>query len=678
MSQLLNLTQSRYAALVGVLLLFSMGYLLRGAPVTPDDVFDKGQLFGTYFVFFGYAFCLIQWGRWLTAKFFPGELETSYQWALIFGLGTAWGWASITLLGSIGLIHYQWMGLHLFLLILGPLLASRSSSKTSPSLHWMQWCLLTVLVLMVLGRLAKGAFPHGTTDQLMYHLLGPRMWADAGRIIITESQPRPFNCWYWEYLYIWGNTLIGGPNGGGLIASQLFNQWQHAFFGILGSAAAIFAIFYRFLNDSTQTLAVAAAAVVSLHLAPYSFLAKNDLGMFFWFLCGMALIPRSVLGAGLFLGLALGSKPNVLFIILPLGLWTLYQWVRPAPQLNWKLGLHNTLKLSGVILLILSPLFIRNWIYDANPFAPYPNWIFGTQSFGPTLMENSAHMKSQWTWNLDLFWTRIGQIIEDNPVNALALTLPLLAIGLKQLRPLTPIWGICMISFAYFLLRTFITIFFVRWYGPGLLLMAALGVTMVFLMIPKSKSWTSTASLSICGVIVIGILIHTFPTFRTISTIVTQPLGQSHIIRNEDKHKGGSSKAWLRLNTQPGDLIVSTGDSQLYYVAHLNIVNLRESKTIDEMTYNNFDPYVLLEKLTEYGARWVLDTVHWQTIDPSRPVLFGVRSQLIDMLVGLYPEAVVYRTPYSKVVDLQYLNHQVARDGKKIQPFDPTGHDIKW
>ena len=57
----------------------------------------------------------------------------------------------------------------------------------------------------------------GGEDEYRYSLIGPRLWADAGHVYRPNLLTTAFFSSYWESLFLWGNSYLGGPAGRGLI-----------------------------------------------------------------------------------------------------------------------------------------------------------------------------------------------------------------------------------------------------------------------------------------------------------------------------------------------------------------------------------------------------------------------------------------------------------------------------
>src|SRR5690606_28823734 len=74
----------------------------------------------------------------------------------------------------------------------------------------------------------SAAIPHPFWDSLWYHLTSSRYWFEAGKIYLPELFPIALKTGLWDYNFLLGQILLGGPEAGGLISAHLFGQWATA------------------------------------------------------------------------------------------------------------------------------------------------------------------------------------------------------------------------------------------------------------------------------------------------------------------------------------------------------------------------------------------------------------------------------------------------------------------
>jgi 4-amino-4-deoxy-L-arabinose transferase-like glycosyltransferase len=199
-------------------------------------------------------------------------------------------------------------------------------------------------------------------DGLMYHLEGPRLFLQAGRILLLPDNWQsnfPFTI---EMLFATGLAF----------GSDSFARLIH-----LSCAAALVLATYtcgrRLLGPACgKYAALALAGIPALPL--WASWANIDIGWaLFEFLGVYALLGwldsgrRSWLGlAGVFSGLALGSKYLALAGGLVVGLMVLRYASRSGP----KAALSNGLLFGATALLVGSPWYLKNLILGHNPIYP--------------------------------------------------------------------------------------------------------------------------------------------------------------------------------------------------------------------------------------------------------------------------------------------------------------------
>lgn len=648
-----------------------IGFVLWGYPADPDVVFRSSQVFGTLLLSLFFVFCLLGWGCFFTFRFGLAEAnESSPQWLwllfLALALGSAWAILVMGVLGHAGLIG---SGKDVFVLIpfaLGPYLASRTvffkthSNQQTRVPHDPTALGVTILTLfafgyILLGRICASTLAHGTTDPFVYHLLGPRLWWAQGRISMSPIMPIAYQSSYWEYLLLWGTALFCGPKNLGLIELHLFGQMVHVLIGSLGTLLALVLLFWNTTTNRSLVFSAALAAMCNSSMLMYSYLAKSDWGVAFFCLSGLVFLTRSIGGqrvglwAGVFGGLAIASKWNMALTFVPA--LFLFGLLRPS-----KKTLGTLLVACLFAGLVVFPILARNIIESGNPFYPFFDswfdspWLRLEDKFHPEMFKGFQSVSTA--------FKKLVSLLSDGFGYGLIL-LPVLLVAGRWCRDLVNFSLTAILGLVFFSFLKFGPAHFDRWLGPVLLLANACGVVilgealrwlMALCLSERALPWTTPVIPFTCLVVLMPLQLGFYwKHFKTVKRGISPTL----VIRKDSVHLGGSSKAWLRLNAHPSDLIVSSGDDEIYYLSGMNVRVLIFDRILDVLTYGLTDPFSILKVLQSQGAKYLLDTQHFKT------PYWGIRAYLLDQLVLLHPETVVFEGEGSKVVDLVRLADEV-------------------
>jgi hypothetical protein len=220
---------------------------------------------------------------------------------------------------------------------------------------------------LVLGLgLLHALTPPWDYDGLMYHLLGPRLFLQAGQILPlpdTWQANGPFTI---EMLYTLGLAWD----------SDTFAKLLH-YFCAVWLVLATFAFGQRHQGRAEAWLAVAlllgvpifpnwvASAGADMAWALYEFLALYAL-----MLWRERYQNRLLLLAALMMGFALGSKYLALGGLGILGLWILWR----GRGIGWGRAIKYGLAFGGLAILIALPWYAKNWLLAGNPLYPF---LFG-------------------------------------------------------------------------------------------------------------------------------------------------------------------------------------------------------------------------------------------------------------------------------------------------------------
>src|SRR6185295_15524436 len=253
--------QTRLAWFLGGLVALLGGMALHGTPAGPDVEFTRWQVLGVFLVVVAFSLSTIGWGAYACRKL--GVARES-GWMLILAMGTLLSSFAAFTLGALSLISYDLSGLAVLWIAAGLWLGG-DAWKLVPRFRppgW-SWVPPGLFVCGIALWLASASLANGASDPPYYHLLAPRIWTDLGRI--------GFRPWYlaipvashWEYLFIWGNMLLGAQGGKGLISGQLFGQLVHVSLGVTLTSAAVYVLTARLTRKTLWAWLAVLAAMCS-------------------------------------------------------------------------------------------------------------------------------------------------------------------------------------------------------------------------------------------------------------------------------------------------------------------------------------------------------------------------------------------------------------------------------
>jgi hypothetical protein len=223
-----------------------------------------------------------------------------------------------------------------------------------------------VLVLSgsILGfTLLQALTPPWHYDSLMYHLQAPRLFLEAGRILLLPDLWQANGPFTIEMLYTLG--LAWG--------SDSFARLLHLAYAVL-LVLATFGFGKRYLGRWEAWLAV--ALLVGVPILPFwAFAAYADMAWaLYGFLALYALMlwkerseRRGLLLAGLMMGWALGSKYLALSGLGILGLYILWQ----GRHIGWRRSVTSGALFGAIALCLALPWYAKNWLWSGNPVYPF-------------------------------------------------------------------------------------------------------------------------------------------------------------------------------------------------------------------------------------------------------------------------------------------------------------------
>ena len=204
-------------------------------------------------------------------------------------------------------------------------------------------------------------------DGLAYHLQGPRLFLDAGKIIPITENWFTFYPFTWEMLYMLG---IG-------LGSDIFARLIH-FTTLILFLLATYAFGRRFLPLPGGWVAAAIllgipilllwgnAAYTDIAWALFQFLA---IGIFLVWLKDQN--PKLLIVSGVMQGLALGSKYLAFYgagILLVFVIWFSYRGDSDWP--GWKKFSYNVLAFGLAAFVTALPWYLKNLVWTGNPLFP--------------------------------------------------------------------------------------------------------------------------------------------------------------------------------------------------------------------------------------------------------------------------------------------------------------------
>jgi len=270
--------------------------------------------------------------------------------------------------------------------------AWRSGREVRPAVVALVAVLGTSLFLTIFGALTP---PHHW-DALTYHLAAPRYFLETGWI-------RPIPEIEWSNLPLTAELLYGV---GLAFGSETFSQLLHVAFGTI-TAVALWG-FTRSRVDRLTAWIALAVFVATPQVQMWARIANIDLALAcFVFLAIVAALHagdapvdagdsqadawltgcrRWLILAGIFAGLALGSKYQAVTAIAPLGLLILADaWRRHrTADRRIRKAVDDTLAFGAVAALVASPWYIKNLILLGNPVWPL---VYGGKAFSGSALE---------------------------------------------------------------------------------------------------------------------------------------------------------------------------------------------------------------------------------------------------------------------------------------------------
>ncbi len=246
--------------------------------------------------------------------------------------------------------------------------AIKSFKHTWTAFSWLKKLFFVVGLAALLLALLQTFTPPFDYDGLMYHLQGPRLFLEAGRIIPIPENWLTFFPSTWEMVYMLGMGL----------GSDVFAKLIH-FSTLLLLILATYVFGKRFLSEKGGWLSSAMMVGMPMMLIWGGFAYIDMAWSLFQFLAiGLFLIwikdrnGKYLVLSGIMQGLGLGVKYIALYgaaIIVLFVLWL--SWKETKPKFDFKQTVTNLLTFGLPALIIALPWYAKNAIWTGNPFFPF-------------------------------------------------------------------------------------------------------------------------------------------------------------------------------------------------------------------------------------------------------------------------------------------------------------------
>ncbi len=337
-----------------------------------------------------WSFLLLLWICWI-AWGLGGILlkrsgfARSLAWLEGLALGLPLGWGALmvlTLLLGIWGLYYRWV-FYILLLALSALVVinhqerKRMREGTQSELLKLSLCSFVsfvVVLILVGGSYLWALAPAVRYDAVSYHLAAPARYLQAGRMIELPESFQTYSAHYGEMLY----TLALGVGeqplpgmlsfaAGLLLAVQTYLLGRRLAGQRVGWLAALLLLATPLAGMEMATAYTDVFLGVFVTAAVLAFSRWLD-----------APETRWLLLMGVFSGLALGTKLNAFFLLLPIWIWVITTETRSSQR---KTDSPCSLCLRGVYvflpaLLLLFPWLLRDYLWTGNPIFPNYNQLF--------------------------------------------------------------------------------------------------------------------------------------------------------------------------------------------------------------------------------------------------------------------------------------------------------------
>ena len=299
-------------------------------------------------------------GLWLYRFLIQSEFQSTLE-RLLFGFGLGFGAIGLLVL-LLGLMGWVQTAVSLPLAIILTLIGLPQLLKPAPNLQKPSRPITFYLTIAIGMALVLAFMPPTNWDGLFYHLKGPKLFLEAGRIyggvnIPHLNFPSLFQMWF----------LLGMG-----IRSDVVAQLIHFLFLIpLSGIVYLLATEYLGLKEGWTAVLFLLATPMILTVAAWTY---NDLGLAFFSAGAVAAFLRWqkndnlrwLAMTGIFAGLAMSMKYTSFVTPLALGLLLLWHY-----RHDWRSGIRPVLLFGLTAVTILLPWLIKNFLFTGNPVYPF-------------------------------------------------------------------------------------------------------------------------------------------------------------------------------------------------------------------------------------------------------------------------------------------------------------------
>lgn len=304
--------------------------------------------------------CGLWWWRWVK----PAQSQVSDQVLFSFGMGFGTIGLLMLLIGLLGWLSRPFL---LSLMLLLTLISIPTIMPFSRQLKTVQWkrpsLLITIYLTMTIGLAFTFALlPPTSWDSLSYHLQGPALYLQAGRIFSD------IDLFSLNYPFLLEMVFMLGMG----IRSDVTAQLIHFFFAFLlaGIVYSLAVNSLKLKQGWTAVLLLFAVPMV-LMLAPTSY---NDVALVFVTLASLYAFSQWhekedvhwLILSGVFSGLAISLKYTSFLLPSVIGLLLIWQYWREPRRL-----LRLLIAFALPTFLVAVAWYVKNWVFMGNPIYPF-------------------------------------------------------------------------------------------------------------------------------------------------------------------------------------------------------------------------------------------------------------------------------------------------------------------
>jgi hypothetical protein len=360
-------------------------------------------------------------------------------------------------------------------------------------------------------------------------------------------------------------------------------------------------------------------------LAPF---AKNDWGSVFWAFAFLSFFLRREKAwlIGLAAGASFSAKYTEVFFLFPLLLWELWLCRRDGKKIA---------KLALGFGIAIFPLALRNAVFTGNPFFPALEFIFPSP-MGPS-WKNISYYEGI-TFQPHLLAMKLRALWRENQV---AVFSPLLFLFFPRLS--SRMKRLFLSALCSSLLFLFLTGEKAEWRlaGAALVCLSAFGFTAIETTLRKFPLHRLTVPACALGALALSPV-----EWRAPIHLLNAP-DPSLQIR---EYVSGAALAWIRLNAPTTSLAATLNEQRIYYFSPFPPLRAFDWPELDSRLEAARSPEEAVDAFREKKIRYLVLSAEFLDRYFNRKV-----CDWIYALSEKHPNAVVFRAPLSRVLDLDLL-----------------------